>query len=289
MSRNLLDEMTSHALHGGGSVKTKRDRIQTMQRFHAFLRGNNIQIRHVGEIKARYIEAYIAERREHVGVGTLQNEMAHMRVTLEKAGKTKLAAHERLTNKALGASGRSREGTKTACPDDKYRAALAIVSSRDPGVAAAMQLQRVFGLRAQEAVRSVKSLKTWERQLADGRRTISVTYGTKGGRPRETLVLDRRQAIKTVRDALNIAKERGGKLIDKPDLKSALYRYTDMTRRAGLTGEHSNHSLRYAWARDCMRALESDGLSREEALAQTSQYLGHGEGRGRWLKSVYLR
>jgi hypothetical protein len=289
MSRNFEDELTRLALKAGGSHKTRHDRVETAKRFHAHLQRHNIQVKSAEHIKTRYIVAYIEQRKTEVGLRTLQNEMAHIRGILESAGKTKLAASEAISNQKLGIGGASRVGTKTACPDGKYHEILKVAMSRDAGVAATLQLQRTFGLRAQEAVEASKSLKTWEKQIAGGRPTISLTYGSKGGRPREILVLDREKALSVVKNAMKVAKEHNGHLINKPNLKSAMYYYTRETRIAGLAGEHSNHSLRYAWAQDCMKALEHNGITREEALAQTSQYLGHGDGRGRYVERVYSR
>jgi hypothetical protein len=58
------------------------------------------------------------------------------------------------------------------------------------------------------------------------------------------------------------------------DLKEAKNAYSHAVAEAGLTGEHSTHSLRYAWAQECLKTLERQGFDREEALALTSQYLG---------------
>ncbi|SPX19995.1 DNA-binding prophage protein [Escherichia coli] len=64
----------------------------------------------------------------------------------------------------------------------------------------------------------------------------------------------------------------------------------------GLTGKYSPHSLRYAWAQDDIRRyLAQDdirrylaqGFSEKEALAMVAMDLGHGDGRGRWVKQVY--
>ncbi|MEA8500788.1 integrase domain-containing protein, partial [Salmonella enterica subsp. enterica serovar Muenster] len=46
----------------------------------------------------------------------------------------------------------------------------ASISSRfsDPGLAAALELSRLMGLRSQEAVQSVQSLKTWRQALERG-------------------------------------------------------------------------------------------------------------------------
>lgn len=102
-----------------------------------------------------------------------------------------------------------------------------------------------------------------------------------------TQVTDREAVRQAVKEALNIAGERDGHLIDKPDLKSAMDYWHNHLRDAGLTGEYSPHSLRYAWAQDAIRYYEEQGLSHKEALAATSTDLGHGDGRGRYIEQVY--
>ena len=54
-------------------------------------------------------------------------------------------------------------------------------------------------------------------------------------------------------------------------------------RDAGLTGEYSSHSLRYAGAQDAIRYYEEQWLSHKEVLAVTSTDLGHGDGRGKYI------
>ena len=144
-----------------------------------------------------------------------------------------------------------------------------------------------MGLRGQEAVQCCQSLKTWDKQLEKGAERLPVIFGTKGGRPRMTQVIDREAVRLAVKEALNIAGERDGHLIDKPDLKSAMDYWHNHLRDAGLTGEYSPHSLRYAWAQDAIRYYEEQGLSRKEALAVTSTALGLGDGRGRYIAQVY--
>ncbi|MGH8040453.1 MAG: hypothetical protein ACREPN_00220 [Rudaea sp.] len=53
--------------------------------------------------------------------------------------------------------------------------------------------------------------------------------------------------------------------------------------------ELQTHALRYAFAHDQYRRYRAEGFSNREALAALSKDLGHGDGRGRWVKSVYLR
>jgi hypothetical protein len=212
--------------------------------------------------------------------------MSHLRKILEKSGRHKIAASEALSNKALGIDGRSRQGTKTACPQEKYKQAYTAAKAKDARVAAVMQLQRTFGLRRQEAIRAGKSLKTWQKAITNGQNTVRLSYGAKGGRPRDILILDREQALLAVKEALSVMKD--GQLLDG-GLKEAKNYYSHAVAEVGLTGEHSTHSLRYAWAQECLKSLERQGFDREEALALTSQYLGHGDGRGRWLKHVYMQ
>ena len=68
-------------------------------------------------------------------------------------------------------------------------------------------------------------------------------------------------------------------------LKQAATWYRNAIHGLGVQG----HVLRYAWARERMDAYLADGTAMSEALARTSMGLGHGDGRGRWVKMVYLR
>jgi integrase len=138
-------------------------------------------------------------------------------------------------------------------------------------------------------VQCASSLNTGKKQLERNQSTLTIVFGTKGGRPRETRILNRNAVQQAVNDALLIAKTRNGKLIDKPDLKTAMNFWRTHTTRLGLIGHYSPHSLRYAWAQDALRYYLSQGFSRSEARAMTSMDLGHGDGRGRYVERVYTR
>lgn len=210
-----------------------------------------------------------------------------VRSILTEAGRTQLSQSELISNQSLGINGACRDGTHRAIPDAFYQQVLERIQQTDAGLAASLQLARVMGLRGQEAVQCCQSLKTWDKQLEKGAERLPVIFGTKGGRPRMTQVTDREAVRQAVKEALNIAGERNGHLIDKPDLKSAMDYWHNHLRDAGLTGEYSPHSLRYAWAQDAIRYYEEQGLSHKEALAVTSTDLGHGDGRGRYIEQVY--
>lgn len=252
----LGNQLTQLARQAAGSFKTVADRGKIAERFASHLRDDlNIQIRTADQIKSRHIEAYIQHRHaEGITQRTLQNEMAALRSILRAGGREKLADSERLTNKALGLAGASREGTKAPLSDERYRAAVDAAMSRDKGMAACLQLSRSLGLRAEETVQSVKSLSTWQKQIDAGKDSVTVIFGTKGGRPRETTIHDRQAVVAAIRLALDVAAERGGKLVDRPDLKSAMDRFHNEARALGLTGKNAPHSLRYAYACDAVRA-----------------------------------
>lgn len=146
---------------------------------------------------------------------------------------------------------------------------------RDKGLAVTLQLARAMGLRSQEAVQSVQSLKTWQNELDKGADKLTIVFGTKDGRARETTIINRELVKQVVNQALSIAEQRNGKLIDKPDLKSAMAYWRNQTIAIGLTGKNFLHSLRYAWAQESLKHHQVQGFSREEACALTSMDLGH--------------
>lgn len=279
------------AQQAGGSHKTVHDRIKLAQRFcERLVVAQNIQIRRVEQLKARHIEGYIRERlAQGITKRSLQNEMAVVRCILKLAGRTKLADGERINNRSLGLSGASRSGTKRAITPEHYRHVLETARAKDPGLAAALELSRLMGLRSQEAVQSVQSLKTWKQSLEWGAPRLTVVFGTKGGRPRETIILDAIAVKKALDTALAVAEDRHGRLIDKPDLKSAMKYWHSQASSLGLTGVYSPHSLRYAWAQDAIRHYLAQGFSEKEALAMTAMDLGHGDGRGRYVAQIYGR
>lgn len=286
----LTREMTMLAKQSGGSFKTVHDRIRIMDRFSRHLLALNIQIKDIRHLKSKHIESFIADRQSAgITLRSLQNEMSALRCVLRTAGRDKLAESERLTNKALGLSGASRAGTKLAIPDDRFQATLQLAQARDEGFACALQLARLLGLRSQEAVQCAASIKMWENRIHNSRSTVTVVFGTKGGRQREVQIINRDAVKQAIENALRVVESRNGRLIDKPDLKTAMNYWRTHTARIGLTGRYSPHSLRYAWAQDAIAHYLSQGYSRTEARALTSMDLGHGDGRGRYVERVYTR
>lgn len=286
----LNKNLKTLARQAGGSFKTVSDRMKIADRFAERLLKLNVQIRDIKNIRTGHIELYMKSRlSEEISRRTLQNEMSAIRALLRVAGKTFMAnpAHEKLSNQALGISETSRDGTKVAIPENYFRQVLTSVEKKDEGVAYALRLSRLLGLRTEETVQSAKSLRTWQKALFNGDEKIRVVFGTKGGRPRDTTVLDREATLSAINAALKYLKENNGKLIDKPSLHTAIERYRNVVREAGLTGKYAPHSLRYAYSVDVMNLHMKNGFSKEEAQALTSMDLGHGDGRGHYVARVY--
>ena len=243
---SIRSELHKAAYQARGSYKTMANRSAVVDRFANYLRDENIQIRHISQVNTRYLENYIRAGSERgISPRTLQNEASALRTTLRAAGRDKLA--DNLNNKTLGISGASRAGTKTAMTPERYTEIRQGVVAKDAGVAACIELQWTLGLRQKEAVMSVKSLRSWETALRDGK-SIRVIFGTKGGRPRDVGPSDRDRALAAVRAAMALANKQNGRIIDKPNLKSALGRYSRVLHSAGATGNSGGPPLRYRFA-----------------------------------------
>ncbi|PHM25811.1 integrase domain-containing protein [Xenorhabdus budapestensis] len=289
MSR-LIKELKFFARKSGGSHKTCHDRIRVAGRLGALLLSLNIQVKSLKNLKAKHVEHYVDARlSQGIAKRTVQNEMSALRNIFRMAGREKLGTSPRLSSLALGTSGTSRAGTKQAIPDAAFQVIYQKALERDAGFAVTLKLARLLGLRSQEAVQCSASLKSWRKQLEQPEPKLQVVFGTKCGRPRQTRVLDVAAVKEAVEQAIIIAEQRNGRLIDKPDLKQAMNYWRAHTTRIGLTGCHSPHSLRYAWVRDALEFYQQNGFSRQEARALVSMDLGHGDGRGRYVERVYGR
>lgn len=262
--KSLQQQLTNNARQASGAHKTVDNRQIMMKRFGHYLKDNNIQISDMSQIKVSYIEGYIQSRlNQGISKRTLQNEMSAIRQTLRAADRNKLADHPRISNQTLGISGASRKGTKVAITQEQYQAIR------------------------EEAVQSWQSMKTWQKALQQGKTTLHVVFGTKGGRPRDVHIINPQQTLQVVNNALTIMQQQNGKLIDKPSLKQAMNYWRNSTYRLGLTGQLSPHSLRYAFTQHQVDHYLKQGYNEQEALAKVSMDLGHGDGRGRYIKQVY--
>jgi hypothetical protein len=290
---SLQAELQGLVLKAGGAGGTRSSRAATMNRFAAHLKERGYTISSAQQIKLKHVTSFLdAYKQIGMETRTVHNQASHLREILRQAGRDKFV-REQLSSNQLNIGKSSRDGTKFAMPDRRYDDTVALALARDKGIAAGLMLCRTLGLRGQEAVMSTQHLSAW-RSALESRipLPVIVSSGTKGGRIRElpvSLIPNKEAALKAVKFAQGIAAERGGVLIDKPTLRQAIDRWDNECRAIGLQGKQSAHSLRYAFTVETLTNLKAQGLSEKHAYQLASCLLGHGEGRGRWVKQVYSR
>lgn len=276
----------------GGSHLTRESRERTVRRFVDIVScAGFTHLRRVQDISGKQIRSFTEARlKGGIAIRTIHNELAHLRELLRRGGRASVANAPEISNKRLGLAGASRKGTKIALPPEEYTRVRALaMQHRRPGMAALMCLERWFGLRGNEAIHArTDTLERWRLELqATGK--VNVLAGTKGGRPRLVTIHNRSAAIAALEEALVVARSQGGFLVSRKDgkrasgLKSARAIYHAWAHRAGI----QPHAARYAFAQDQMATYERIGYSEREALVATALDLGHGDGRGRWVRSVY--
>lgn len=296
LSKNteLLADLQGIGQKLGGASGTREARDVTWTAFAEAMKDKKFEIRSAEQIGGRHLVAFVAARKE-AGVSnrTICNEMSHLRKALIAIGKAGLAKRPEYSNKALGIAGGSRIGTKQAMTDPTFQATVARLEALGrKGLAATFTLQRVLGLRAAEAIRAGnrQTLARMGREIS-ARGFVRVVEGTKGGRPRDVHPVDRERALAAIRSALAVLREtKQTHLVIAADasginLKQAMTIYKNALAREGV----QSHSARYAFARQRVDAYKAEGLSLREALAATSLDLGHGDGRARYVASVYAR
>lgn len=287
---NLASEFTQLANQRGGSHATREARAVTARDFSDTMKQANIQIKKVEQIGIKEMRIY-AEKLSQQGLSkrTIANRLSHVRSAVTAVGKGQMLERKEASNRALGASGGSRIGAHKPMSNADYERIHQNLSARNPQAAIIMELQRSLGLRQQEALKGATrdNLKQWEKQLKEG--YARVEKGTKGGRVRETVVKSYERAVNAVQNALKSIQKGSKAVLEAKDYKTALNQLKNDYRAAGMTGELSSHSLRYAWAQEQHQAYKDEGLSEKQARIELSQDLGHGDGRGKYVAMVYLR
>ena len=297
MQTSVLATWMQAALNQGKkSTRTREERHACFARLQAFAKERRFHDLAPASITRKQIGQYIAHlQQQGVSPRSLQNQLSHIRAAMRGAGMGSKADSAEWSNQALGIASEpgGRLGKHRAVAESELTAAQAHAQELgDRGVEFTVlsELQRSLGLRAQEAVQAAGSLAVWERCLAENR-PITVSEGTKGGRTRTAVVPEglRERALIAVRAAQELAQRHGGKLVDASSLKAARDRYRHACSACGLVGEIASHGLRYAWAQDRYRAYRREGFAPVDAVRRLSEDLGHGSGRGRYVRMVYLR
>lgn len=284
----LSDAISRAFLIRGGSL-IKKARVTTITQFVAFCWDTGIPIPALANASGVHVKAFVEHLLSHgLTVRTVQTKLGHVRQCLRAAGRKGLADDKKLSNAALGAGGGSRKGTNAPISPNAWVRVLACAEERSPELLAGIRLAKALGLRANETVQCGPSLMRWRRELAVGH-LVYVARGTKGGRHRFVLPVDRQDAIAAVDYALKV-KGRRKNLFTKLSLRQAHKWYGNEWSRhltpASLEGA-TPHSLRYRFAQDLEAILLAQGFSKDETGVVIALCLGHGDGRGRYMHLVY--
>lgn len=282
---------------GQGATRTREEKHATFVDLHNFLKSQRFGVVEPQHLSLKHVRGYVTHLKERgVGMRSIQNRLAHIRCALRGVGLGAKADSTEWGNPSLGVASPegSRLGKHRGITDAELVAAQSAAApwgERGREFVVLSELQASFGLRQQEAVQSAPTLSEWRRALQEGR-PIQVVHGTKGGRPRASFMPEelRLRAQAAVDAALKLLADRPqGYLVASANLQAARDRYRHTCAQAGLSGEISSHGLRYAWAAARYREYRRDGLDDREAVRRLSLDLGHGDGRGRYVRMVYLR
>jgi Integrase/Phage integrase, N-terminal len=277
-----------------GSHHTKEARTKTIGKFSdlVFELGFT-HLKDPHDISLKNLVVYVDYRKdEGVEIRTIQNELSHLRSLLRKCGKKELADSPEASNRALGVSGGSRIGKKEPLTNDELNVAyMRSERLQRKGMGCALGLERYLGLRGNEALHALPdTLRRWLREL-DSTQIIFVIAGTKGGRTRYVHIKDVGKARAAICHALDVASAQHGFLVMRKNgeaaggLRQARGIYHTWMHRAGI----KPHAARYAFACSNYVAYLGEGFSNREASLLVAADLGHGSGRGRWIRSVYTR
>jgi integrase len=277
--------MASALLHSQQATKTKKKMHTTFRSLQAHAKAKSYGKITPGTITAKQLRNFIAERLTQVSVRTVENAATHLRHALRGAGRADLA--EQLTRADLKIPEATRIGSRQAT-DPAVLAAAYERATADERIC--IDLQRFAGMRQDEMIQSHKSVSLMLADLERGASHVTIRDGTKGGKLRDSYIpLDYRAPLL---DALQRAQAvLAGRqyLVDAKNGEAAARQVQRHYEKLGLKGANSSHSLRASFAVHSYRSYQSQGLTERAALANLSNDLGHGDGRGRWVFNNYLR
>lgn len=275
------------ALADKGAATLTKTRMQTtFKALEAFGKQQRWGAVDPTSLTAKQLKGFVAGRiEEGISARSIQNEMSHVRRALVGVGREEFA-QDVCSNKELGVPSGTRIGAGKVVDPEVLQRAL----ERAPAdTKALIALSRSLGLREREAIMSANSLREWGKALAQGQ-PIIVRDGTKGGRARSVVVAPEglERAVGAVKAAQAVLEQQKHLVVSK-SLKAAVEQHSDRLAKLGLKGENSCHSLRRAFAMDQYKHYLAIGYDQKTALSWTSNDLGHGDGRGRWVFNNYIR
>jgi integrase len=218
---------------------------------------------------------------------TIQTDMAIIRRSLHAAGRNEFADIT-CSNANLGVPVGTRLGKGTVVDPVVYSSALEKADANTRAMAVAM---RTLGLRIKECVDCGPSLRSWERDLKEGRATITVSRSTKADKTRYTFIPPekRAEALRAVQALKERYVANDKRIVPSKTFEAACRQASRLFAKVGLSGKNCSHSLRRGFCEERVAYYMSEGYSLKEAWGKTSIDVGHSDKRGRWLYNNYLR
>jgi site-specific recombinase XerC len=215
-----------------GSYATQQNRERQLSLMADQLHALGYRAMNVRSLKPKHVEALLRRwQGEGLSIGTLKNRMAALRWWAHKADRRHVVAR---SNDHYGIPERRFVSTESKA-QQMDRVALERV--RDPHVRMSLELQQVFGLRREEAIKFSPS-------YADrGDRLVLKDTWTKGGKAREIPV--RNEAQRELLDRVHRLAGRGSLIPGHRNYRQQLRIYERHTANAGLS---KLHGLRHAYA-----------------------------------------
>lgn len=279
----------------GGARDTKKQRERICKQLINWCFQRGYLFNSLSEVTLEMLQAYFKSLQEEgITVATQHNRLSAILKTMKTLRREKQL--QNISAKTVGLEPRNRAGTKVPIPDDFFQTVLARAASLaepEPGFVIALKLQRLLGHRGLESLMSVKDLESYAIQAVEAleAQKIPIHRGSKGGRKRFTEMIQSKalETLIVIREALIFMRSNGGYLIacGKDGVKSAKQKYHRLAIDVGLVGKYAPHSLRYAYCVDKVIELRDAGCNRSEAMTLAANFLGHGDGRGRFISMVY--
>ncbi len=225
-----LKQICRHCREGSYATQAKRERMLTLianQLHELGYRGMTAR-----SLKPKHIEALIEKwRTQEMSIGTIKNRMASIRWWANKVDKRNVVAR---SNEHYGIPDRrfvtNESKAKTVTQEQ-------LEKIRDEHVRMSLELQQVFGLRREEAMKIRPC-------IADQGDHLFLQHSwTKGGRERTVPIRTEQQ--REVLDRARRLAGRGSLIPANRNYVQQMRVYEGNTRRAGL---HHMHGLRHAYA-----------------------------------------
>lgn len=283
------------AYHSSPVRKTRQSRQGTIKRLCLYLKQENIRLKRLKNLKPQHVYGFINCRKSnHIGMRTLRNELTNIRTVLRTAKLEQLA--KSIDSRAAGISCECRDTPRSILCEERFAQLLSTVKTRCEGVAAVVELQRSFGLRAPEAIFiRRKMLGYWEFRLKNSLRLkrnlcVPFIYGEKGKlRSRKITPSNPQRALNAVLKARALMLKQGGRLMMADNRAQAINRYNYVMHKSGFKGHESSFSIRYAFAMEQLKSYLDSGYSQKEALKHASCDLGYMDHRQeRWRQILKI-